>query len=104
MGNLKKKDPQIYKTILDETRRENDNLELIASTKLGDVFAQRCCIYGVKNVHGIRPFLSSSLKHRLWQVQTAYLATEGALSVNRVNLGGNLPHEPSMQVGTASHR
>ncbi len=31
MGNLKKKDPQIYKTILDETRRENDNIELIAS-------------------------------------------------------------------------
>ncbi len=31
MGNLKKKDPKIYKTILDETRRENNNLELIAS-------------------------------------------------------------------------
>ena len=31
MGNLKKKDPEIYKAILDETRRENDNLELIAS-------------------------------------------------------------------------
>ena len=31
MGNLKKKDPQIYRTILDETKRENDNLELIAS-------------------------------------------------------------------------
>ena len=31
MGNLKKKDPQIYKAILDETKRENDNLELIAS-------------------------------------------------------------------------
>jgi len=31
MGNLRKKDPEIFKTILDETRRENDNLELIAS-------------------------------------------------------------------------
>ena len=31
MGNLKKKDPQIYKAILDETKRENDNIELIAS-------------------------------------------------------------------------
>jgi glycine hydroxymethyltransferase len=28
---LKKFDPQIYNTIIDETRRENDNLELIAS-------------------------------------------------------------------------
>ncbi|MEY4347233.1 MAG: hypothetical protein RJA68_736, partial [Actinomycetota bacterium] len=71
--------------------------------KLWDVFAQRCCIYGVKNVHGIRPFLSLSIKHRLWQVQTAYLATEGALSLNRVDLGGDLPHERDMQVGTASH-
>ena len=31
MGKLKKKDPQVYKAILDEARRENDNLELIAS-------------------------------------------------------------------------
>ena len=31
MGNLKKRDPQVYKAILAETRRENDNLELIAS-------------------------------------------------------------------------
>ena len=31
MGNLKKKDPEIYKAILDETKRENDNLELRAS-------------------------------------------------------------------------
>ena len=31
MGNLKKKDPEIFKAILDETKRENDNLELIAS-------------------------------------------------------------------------
>jgi len=31
MGNLKKRDPEIFKTILDETKRENDNLELIAS-------------------------------------------------------------------------
>ncbi|MDD5428438.1 MAG: serine hydroxymethyltransferase [Candidatus Omnitrophica bacterium] len=31
MGNLKKKDPQVYKAILDETKRENDNIELIAS-------------------------------------------------------------------------
>ena len=31
MGNLKKKDPEVFKAILDETRRENDNLELIAS-------------------------------------------------------------------------
>ena len=31
MGNLKKKDPQVYRAILDETKRENDNLELIAS-------------------------------------------------------------------------
>ena len=31
MGNLKKRDPEIYRTILAETRRENDNLELIAS-------------------------------------------------------------------------
>ena len=31
MGNLKRTDPEIYKAILDETKRENDNLELIAS-------------------------------------------------------------------------
>ena len=31
MDNLKKRDPQVFKTILDETKRENDNLELIAS-------------------------------------------------------------------------
>ncbi|MDD3906177.1 MAG: serine hydroxymethyltransferase [Candidatus Omnitrophica bacterium] len=31
MGNLKKKDPAIYRAILDETKRENDNIELIAS-------------------------------------------------------------------------
>jgi len=31
MENLKKRDPQIYKAILDETRRENENIELIAS-------------------------------------------------------------------------
>lgn len=31
MGNLKKKDVEVYRTIVDETRRENDNLELIAS-------------------------------------------------------------------------
>ena len=31
MKALKKRDPQVFKAILDETRRENDNLELIAS-------------------------------------------------------------------------
>ena len=31
MKNLKKTDPEIYKAILDETKRENENLELIAS-------------------------------------------------------------------------
>ncbi|MDP2913415.1 MAG: serine hydroxymethyltransferase [Candidatus Omnitrophota bacterium] len=31
MGDLKRKDPEIFKAILDETKRENDNLELIAS-------------------------------------------------------------------------
>jgi len=31
VGNLKKGDPEIFKAILDETKRENDNLELIAS-------------------------------------------------------------------------
>ena len=31
MGNLKKSDPQIFRAILAETRRENNNLELIAS-------------------------------------------------------------------------
>lgn len=31
MINLRKCDPEIYQVILDETRRENDNLELIAS-------------------------------------------------------------------------
>src|SRR3989338_4593653 len=31
MRNLKKTDPEIYKVILNETKRENDNLELIAS-------------------------------------------------------------------------
>ncbi|OGW76138.1 MAG: serine hydroxymethyltransferase [Omnitrophica bacterium RBG_13_46_9] len=31
MRHLKKTDPQIYKAILDETRRQNDKLELIAS-------------------------------------------------------------------------
>ncbi len=31
MGDLKKSDPEIFKAILDETKRENDSLELIAS-------------------------------------------------------------------------
>src|SRR3989338_8214074 len=31
MDNLKKGDPEIFKTILDEANRENNNLELIAS-------------------------------------------------------------------------
>lgn len=31
MNNLKRIDPEIYKAIVDETKRENDNLELIAS-------------------------------------------------------------------------
>ncbi|MFA5143356.1 MAG: serine hydroxymethyltransferase [Candidatus Omnitrophota bacterium] len=31
MGNLRKKDPEIFRAILDEARREADNLELIAS-------------------------------------------------------------------------
>ena len=31
MNNLKKIDPEIFRTILNEARRENDNLELIAS-------------------------------------------------------------------------
>ena len=31
MGNLKRSDPQVYRAIVDETRRENENLELIAS-------------------------------------------------------------------------
>ncbi len=31
MANLKRKDPEVYRAILEETRRENDNLELIAS-------------------------------------------------------------------------
>ena len=47
MGNLKKKDPEIYRTILDETRRENDNLELIASENFvsGEVLeAQGSCL------------------------------------------------------------
>jgi hypothetical protein len=84
------------KTALATFDNTNMDLELIASTELWDVFAQGYCVYGVKNVHGIRPFLSSSIKHRLWQVQTAYLAIEEALSVNRVKLGGNLPHEHTM--------
>ena len=31
MGNLKKQDPEVYRAILDESIRENENLELIAS-------------------------------------------------------------------------
>jgi len=31
VGNLKRKDPEVYRAVLEETRRENDNLELIAS-------------------------------------------------------------------------
>ena len=31
MGNLKRSDPEVYKAILDETKREHENLELIAS-------------------------------------------------------------------------
>ena len=31
MGNLKKVDPEIYKAIYDETVREDENIELIAS-------------------------------------------------------------------------
>jgi glycine hydroxymethyltransferase len=34
--NLKRSDPQIYRAILDETKRENDNLELIASENFVD--------------------------------------------------------------------
>jgi hypothetical protein len=41
----------------------NMDLELIASTELWDVFAQRGCIYGVKNVH-IRILLSFLLSTR----------------------------------------
>ncbi|MDD5496082.1 MAG: serine hydroxymethyltransferase [Candidatus Omnitrophica bacterium] len=36
MRNLKKADPEIYKAILDETMRENENLELIASENFVD--------------------------------------------------------------------
>ena len=31
ISKLKRSDPQIYRAILDEAKRENDNLELIAS-------------------------------------------------------------------------
>ena len=31
MGNLKRSDPEVYRAILDETKREHENLELIAS-------------------------------------------------------------------------
>ena len=36
MNILKKKDPQIYKAILDETKRQNDKIELIASENFVD--------------------------------------------------------------------
>lgn len=36
MGTLKKKDPKIFKAILDEARREGENLELIASENFTD--------------------------------------------------------------------
>jgi hypothetical protein len=39
------------KTALVTFDNANRNLELIASTELRDVFAQGCCINGVKNVH-----------------------------------------------------
>jgi hypothetical protein len=39
------------------------DLELITSAELWDVFAQRSCIYGVKNVH-IRILLSFLLSTR----------------------------------------
>lgn len=36
MSLLKKKDPKIYKTIMDETKRQNDKIELIASENFVD--------------------------------------------------------------------
>jgi hypothetical protein len=44
----------------------NMDLELITGTKLWDVFAQRGCIYRVKNVHIFDPFVIS-IKHTLWR-------------------------------------
>jgi hypothetical protein len=51
------------KTALVTFDNANMDLELITSTELWDVFAQRCCIYGVKNVH-IRILLSFLLSTR----------------------------------------
>ena len=31
MSNLKETDPQVFKALLDETKRQNENLEFIAS-------------------------------------------------------------------------
>jgi hypothetical protein len=51
------------KTALVTFNNANMDLELITSAELWDVFAQRCCIYGVKNVH-IRILLSFLLSTR----------------------------------------
>jgi hypothetical protein len=51
------------KTALATFDNTNMDLELIASAKLWDVFAQGYCIYGVKNVH-IRILLSFLLSTR----------------------------------------
>jgi hypothetical protein len=51
------------KTALATFDNANMDLELIASTELWNVFAQRSCIYGVKNVH-IRILLSFLLSTR----------------------------------------
>jgi hypothetical protein len=51
------------KTALVTFDNANMDLELITSAKLWDVFAQRSCIYGVKNVH-IRFLLSFLLSTR----------------------------------------
>jgi glycine hydroxymethyltransferase len=36
-GRLKKTDPEVYKAIIDETKRQNENIELIASENFADV-------------------------------------------------------------------
>jgi hypothetical protein len=52
------------------------DLELITSAKLWDVFAQRGCIYCIKNVHIFDPFVIL-IKHALWRCRLRIVPQTG---------------------------
>ncbi len=50
MCSLKRSDPQVYRAILDEAKRENDNLELIASENFVSEEVLEVEVFGVISV------------------------------------------------------